>query len=443
MYPQYQPQFAGAPQPQQHPYAGQYGVPPGVPPMNAMAMGGVPQNWSQTPMPQQPATQPMQSEIEQQLNGWLKERGVDLNQFGGNVTQLLDGLYEGAQKAFDLEDQMKAAKNQPAPVDPQAADVNWREYEKWLTTNEQGEIVPVENSPVPIPWAAVKQANEVAQKVKQFRYDPEGFLKQNVESFVEEKARAIAEQKWQEFQAQQAQENSLNQFVEQHKAWMFHDGDPKKGTTEFGQKLIESVQAAEEAGVRPDKVLDFAWRDFQGSFLKDALTQKQREAQQAQAGLNQQGQYDPSMDQQFQQPRQPNGQFAPKANGQQFAPNQQQAQQPAPQPQYSPAALQSGQQFQPTTAGGNGTPQNTGQFQAPATGPAQMPAQPAYQQPAGQAAPPQQSFLQESGFGAALEPSTRSGEFAHASVNEGDDFDGLETIMDELANRAGIDVNAN
>lgn len=413
----------------------------GMPGATSYSQSPMPYSDQQVPQPPVPQQVPQPNKVEAAVNAWLDERGVDLSQFGGNINTLLDGLYEGAKKGIDLEEQLKAAKSAQQPAEPQPADVNWREYEKWLTTNEQGEIVPADNAPYAIPYAAVKQANEVARQVQSFRSDPTGFLKQNVASLVEEKAREIAEQKWQEFQAQQALDNSFESFIERNASWMYENGDRNGKLTEAGKKYADTVKAAEDAGVRPEHALEYAWQNFQGSFLRDALESRLQQYQQSQSayaqntnqGIGADGMYRPNQDPAQQvaapQPRNPDGTFASSGQQQGYSPSWQQAP-PA-------AAAANGSQFQP----GYASPQNTGQAMPPAA----MPVQESTPQPAQvqeSSSSPQQTFSQEHGLNAAFEPLHRSGSNA-SGLGEDLDLSDLETIQTEVASRYGVDMSIN
>lgn len=384
---------------------------------------------TQPPMPPQPPAGQMPaqgSQLEQQWNAWAEKHGVDLDaQFNGDIGKMLDAMYEAAQAGFEAQDAAKAAIPQPAPAKPPSADVNWREWEQWLEPNERGELVPKRDAPYQVPYAAVKQANDVLRKVQAFRYDPEGFLKENVGSFVEERAAAIAEERLKAFQQEQARERNLESFIQRNGEWLFNNGDQKQGLTEAGNKFLESVQRSEELGVSPEHVLDDALQRWQGTFLRDALQQAQTarlQQQQPQQTFTQPGGEQPQFDQQPGQPRNPDGTFAPV-----------QQQQPQPQPQsvqdqiaqyggnngqhnrlngqlpYPGAMPQGGQmQYQPTQNGygaWNGTPGATAQPTPPqAFG--QQQAAPFVEQAA---QPQQNTFLQEHNIpAAAMEPTQRS-----------------------------------
>lgn len=412
----------------------------GMPPVASTQTSPIAPAWGQPPVQQQAATTPVPqpSPLEQSVNDWLKQQNIDLNQFDGNIGTLLDGLYEGAKRSIELEDQLQAAQQQPSsPSAPANEPIDLRRWQNSVQTGDDGRIVPKPG--ISVPWEVVQRFNEVQDQIQQFRYDPQAFLKQNVASLVEEKAREIADQRLAEFQAQQALDNSFEAFIGRNASWMYENGDRNGKLTDAGRKYVETVKAAEDAGVRAEHVLDYAWQTFQGNVLKDALEAKRQEfeqaRQQAESGIGQDGLYRPQQDVQPQngypvnqngQPRTPDGRFAP-------------AQPPQPvAPQYSPAAFQNGRMPQLYSPPGTppGSPQHTGYVPAPAAGHQQSSLD--AQQPT-MANTPQRSFMQEHGLGAAMEPLTRSDSHAH-SVGGDDEFPDVEDVAREVAARHGIDM---
>lgn len=416
-------------------------------------------NQFQQPTQYQPTPQtPVENAIEQQWNSWASANGVDLSQFDGNVGAFLDAMREAAQAGFEAQDKQQPVPQQVAPT----AEVNWRDWEPYLETNERGELVPKRDAPYQVPYAAVQQANDVLKKVQAFRYDPEGFLKQNVESLVAERAAAIADEKIKAFQQEQSRERDLDAFIGRNGEWLFNNGDQKQGMTEAGKKFLTSVQRSEELGVPAEHVLNDAWERFQGGFLKDALEQ----ARNAQVTQQAQPQFDPS---QQAAPQMGASQFAPQQDGQlrnpdsTFAPAPQQhgAPQAAPQLSIQDQIAQYGQPGQNGQLPFNGTQQpGQVQYQPTPNGHAawngtenySRPVTQNYQINGQQQAPPftqngteqpqQQTFLEQHNIpAAALEPMQRSSTDAGGAIGT-PAFDqhvpDIEDITEESIRAAGL-----
>lgn len=154
----------------------------------------------------------------------------------------------------------------------------WRHQ---VRQDEKGNLVPVDGAPADI-VLKYQQAQQYRQEfIEKFLTNPGETLKPYMQHVAQEMAQAYAQQNVGQYREQQ----EATQFIDKHQDWLFDKGqdggvktvqqlNPQTGRYEsqkvlsgYGQKFVQGLQEAAQAGMSPEMQQSYAMQAVQNAYL--------------------------------------------------------------------------------------------------------------------------------------------------------------------------------